>query len=98
MGLVPYPPKFKIPTFLPYSGKGHAYQHVVHFKSEIGGMPDVDALKIRLFIGNLKGKTFDRYNQLSKNYRTTNCQKIIFLHGQFWKKSFYFTSKKKISL
>lgn len=55
MDLVRYPWKFKIPTFQSYSGKWSAYQRMLHFKSHIGGMPNVDALKIKLFIGTLKG-------------------------------------------
>lgn len=67
MDLVPYSPKLKVHTFQSYAGKGFAYQHVVHFISQIGSMPDVDALKIRLFIGTLKGTAFDRYMQLPAN-------------------------------
>ena len=32
MDLVPYPPKYKPPTFQSYMGKSSAYQHIVHFK------------------------------------------------------------------
>ena len=34
-------------------------QHIVHFKSQLRGMPDIDALKIIPFIGTLKGAVFD---------------------------------------
>lgn len=62
MDLVPYySPKLKVPTFQSYASKGFAYQHVVHFRSQIGSILDVAALKIRLFIGTLKGTTIDRY-------------------------------------
>ena len=55
MDLVPNPPKYKPLTFQSYMGKSSAYQHIVHFKSQLGGMPDLDALKIKSFIGAMKG-------------------------------------------
>ena len=74
MDLVPYPPKYKPPTF----------QHIVHFKSQPGGMPDIDALKIRSFIGTLRGTAFDWYKQLLENSLTSSAvleQKFL-LHFQ----------------
>ena len=61
MDLVPYPPKYKPPTFQSYMGKSYTYQHIIHFKSQLGGKHDIDALKIRSFIGTLRGMTFDWY-------------------------------------
>ena len=52
-------------------GKSFAYQHIVHFKSQLGGMPDIDALKIRSFIGTLRGTAFGWYNQLTENSITS---------------------------
>ena len=71
MDLVPYPPKYKLPTFQSYMGKSSAYQHIVHFKSRLGGIPDIDALNIRSFIGTLKGTAFDWYKQLPENSITS---------------------------
>ena len=71
MGLVPYSPKYKPPTFQLYMGKSSAYQHRVHFKSQPRGMPDIDALKIRSVIGTLKGPTLDWYKQLTENSLTS---------------------------
>ena len=71
MDLVPYPPKYKPPTFQSYMGKSSAYQHIVHFQSQLWGMPDIDVLKIRSFIGTLKGTAFDCYKQLPKNSITS---------------------------
>ena len=59
MDLVPYHPKYKPTTFQSYMGKSSAYQQIVHFKSQLGGMPDIDVLKIRSFIGALRGTAFD---------------------------------------
>ena len=47
MDLVPYPPEYKPPTFQSYMAKSSAYQHIVHFKSQLWGIPDIDTLKIR---------------------------------------------------
>ena len=71
MDLVPYPPKYKPPTFQSYMGKSPAYQHIVHFKSQLEGMPDIDALKIGLLMGTLRGTTFDWYKQSPENSLTS---------------------------
>ena len=59
MDLVPY--KYNLPTFQSYMGKKSAYKYIVHFKSQLGAMPDIDALNIRSFVGTLKGTAFDWY-------------------------------------
>ena len=46
MDLVSYPPKYKPPTFRSYMGKSFDYQHIVRFKSQLGGMLDMDTVKI----------------------------------------------------
>ena len=71
MDFVPYPPKYKPSTFQSYMGKSSAYQHIVHFKSQLGGLPDIDVLKIRSFIDTLKGTAFDWYKQLPENSITS---------------------------
>ena len=71
MDLVPYPPKYKPPTFQSYMGKSSTYQHITHFKSQLGGIPDIDALKIRSFISTLRGTAFDWYKQLPENSLTS---------------------------
>ena len=45
-------------------GKSSTYQYLVHFKSQLGDMPDIDALKIRSFISTPRGTAFDWYKQL----------------------------------
>ena len=61
MDLAPYPPKYKPLTFQSYMGKSSAYQYIVHFKSQLVGMPDIDALKIGSFISTLRGTAFNWY-------------------------------------
>ena len=70
MDLVPYPPKYKPATFQSYMGKSFAYQYIVHFKSQPGGMPDIDAFKIRSLIGTMRWTSFDWYKQFPENSLT----------------------------
>jgi len=57
--LVPYPPKFKAPTLQVFDGKGSPNQHIYYFKSQIRNVIDNDVILARLFIGTLKGLTFE---------------------------------------
>lgn len=67
MDLVPYLPKYKPLNFQSYIGKSSACQHIAHFKSQLGSMLDIDALKTRSFIGSLRGTAFDWDKQLQEN-------------------------------
>jgi len=56
---VPYPPKFKPPMLHSYDGKSSPNQHIYYFRSQTGNVVGNDAIMARLFIGTLKGITFD---------------------------------------
>ena len=62
--LVPYPPKFKAPTLQAFDGKGSPNQHIYYFKSQTGNGVDNDAILACLFIGTLKGLTFEWFMKL----------------------------------
>ena len=62
---VPYPLKFKLPTLYTYDGKSSPNQHIYYFRSQTSNVIDNDAIMTRLFIGTLKGVTFDWFQSLS---------------------------------
>ena len=62
--LAPYPPKFKAPTFHTFNGKGSSNQHIYYIKSQTGNVVWNDAIMARLFIGTLKGVTFEWFMKL----------------------------------
>jgi len=61
---VPYPPKFKPPMLHTYDGKGSPNQHIYYFRSQIDNIIDNDTIMAKLFIGTLKGITFDWFKSL----------------------------------
>ena len=71
--LVPYPSKFKAPTLQAFDGKGSLNQHIYYFKAQIENVVDNDAILTRLFIGTLKGLSFEWFMKLPegsiKNWR-----------------------------
>jgi len=64
--LVPYHPKFKALTLQAFDGKGSLNQHIYYFKSQTGNVVSNDAILARLFIGTLKGITFEWFMKLSE--------------------------------
>jgi len=60
----PYPPKFKASTLHTFDGKGSPNQHIYYFKSRTGNVISNDAIMARLFIGTLKGFTFQWFMKL----------------------------------
>jgi len=57
--LVSYPLMFKTPTLQAFDGKGSPNQHIYYFKSQTGNVVSNDAILACLFIGTLKGITFE---------------------------------------
>jgi len=60
----PYPPKCDAPTHHTFDGKGLPNQHIYYFKSQTGNVVSNDAILTRLFIGTLKGVTFEWFMKL----------------------------------
>jgi len=62
--LVPYPPKFKAPTLQAFDDKRSPNQRIYYFKSQTGNVVENDAILACLFIGTLKGLTFEWFMKL----------------------------------
>ena len=62
--LVPHPPKFKALTLQAFDGKGSPNQHICYFNSQTANIVANDAILARLFIGTLKGLTFEWFMKL----------------------------------
>ena len=62
--LVPYPPKFKTPILQAFDGMESPNQHIYYFKSQTENVVSNDAVLARLFIGTLKGITFEWFMKL----------------------------------
>ena len=65
--LVLYPPKFKAPILQAFDGKGSPNQHIYYFKSQTGNIVANDAILACLFIGTLKGLTFEWFMKLPED-------------------------------
>jgi len=62
--LVPYPPKFKALTLQAFDGKGSPNQHIYYFNSQTGNVISNNATLTRLFIGTLKGISYEWFMKL----------------------------------
>jgi len=60
----PYLPRFKAPTLHTFNGIGSSNWHIYYFKSQTGNIVSNDAIMARLFIGTLKGVTFEWFMKL----------------------------------
>ena len=60
----PYPSKFEVLTLQTFDGTGSPNQHIYHFKSQTGNVISNDAILARLFIGTLKGVSFEWFRKL----------------------------------
>lgn len=63
-GSGPLPDNYRVPTIEKYHGKDSPNQHIYHFYLLIGKVMGNDALRIRLYVGSLKGITFDWFQTL----------------------------------
>ena len=61
---VPYLPRFKPFMLHSYDGKSSPNQHVYYFESQTDNVIGNDAIMTWLFIGTLKGTTFDWFRSL----------------------------------
>jgi len=64
--LILYPPKFKALTLQAFDGKMSLNQYIYYFKSQAGNVLSNDAILECLFIGNLKGITFEWFMKLAE--------------------------------
>jgi len=55
------------PILQAFDGKGSPNQHIYYFKSQTGNVVDYDAILACLFIGTLKGVTFERFMKLPED-------------------------------
>ena len=60
----PYPFRFKAPTLQAFDGKGLPNQHIYYYKSQTENAVSNDAILARLFIGTLKGVSFEWFTRL----------------------------------
>ena len=78
----PYLPKFKAPTLYIFDDKRSLNQHICYFKSQTGNVASNDAIMASLFIGTLKGLTFEWFMKLSANSIKTwaDLEKLFLAH------------------